>query len=122
MLPNQNRSSCNRACRGLIVKMQPDTFNVSCLEAGIGIPNCLLPSWLTDRFEHTGLKVRSGPWHQGLASHPAVVIEPDGNFLDFEVWKCEFEPGEVMLGRPREFKVQGFHSLMYGVAVKSRSK
>ena len=80
------------------------------------------PRWLTNRFQLTGERLRSGTWHKGLASHPAAVLEPEGNFLDFTVWKCEAGPGEIELGPPRDEKVPGVQALMYGVAVKARNK
>ena len=46
---------------------------------------------------------------------------PEGNFLNFVVWKFEAGAGELTLGPPLENKVKGVLQLMYGVAVKARS-
>ncbi len=77
---------------------------------------------LTSRFQLTGVKLRSGMWHKGLASHPSTVIEADGNYLDFTVWKYVAGPGKLTLGPPRDEKAPGAQAFMYGVAVKARSK
>jgi ferric-dicitrate binding protein FerR (iron transport regulator) len=79
------------------------------------------PGWLRDRFELTGTQLRAGPWHPGIASHPAAVVEPDGTFVHFAVWKCAAGAGELKLGPPRENKSRGVQSLMYGLAVKAKS-
>ena len=80
------------------------------------------PSWLEERFQQTGSKLRSGTWHSGLASHPAVVAEAKRNYLHYTVWKCEAGPGELKLGAPRDSDNDAVEPLMYGVVVKGKTE
>lgn len=79
-----------------------------------------IPDWLKERFEPVGESIRAGSWHPSIGNNPAAMIEPDGPYLNFSIWKCAADAGELKLGAPLQHRVPGVDSMMYGLAVKAK--
>ena len=76
------------------------------------------PEWLARDFENTGTRLRVGPWNPAVANQSGVVMEPDGPYLEAEVWRRAVPPGVLELGSPRQLQTD-VPVVMYGLAVKS---
>jgi hypothetical protein len=80
------------------------------------------PTWLRERFEESGARVRVGPWMPGMAGAEGIEVADDGRpYLTFAVWRAEVPAGEFTLGPAHDRKDKKLpFALMYGVAVKAR--
>lgn len=77
------------------------------------------PDWLTQDFQKTDMKLRSGPWSPSNDIISLIEV-PDGEdiYVEYEVWQRDVPAGTVTLGGNHN-RAASVHYAMYGIAAKA---
>ncbi len=77
------------------------------------------PKWLTEDFQKTEMRLRSGPWppSNDIISSIEVADEED-IFVEYDVWQRDVPAGMVTLGGNHN-RTRSVHYAMYGIAAKA---
>lgn len=77
------------------------------------------PDWLTQDFQKTDMKLRSGPWAPSNDIISSIEV-PDGEdiYVEYEVWQRDVTAGIVTLGGNHN-RTSSLRFAMYGIAAKA---
>jgi hypothetical protein len=74
--------------------------------------------WLTQGFEDTGLRVRSGPWKLAPAVWDLTANTQGEVYVEYTVWRAQVPAGGSIELGPPHVRGEGGAKVMFGIAVK----